>query len=331
MVTKLQKRQKVILWGILLVISIFFFINYGSLLSISFYGSEIRYVDSSICKSNQLIVSEPKNYMDYLKEYCIISETINSSLFNESMIIKAYEKFGFNQSVLHEGDNIFKSLLPGFLCITKEFNENEGIREKGLYVFSPINDDTELNVNSVFSNFGDVDFCPYAISDALDSNLIEQTNFIVHTKGYKVKYPDFSQMINRTNSYAFCSGNTIVFVTNISYERYLSKYTQCLNRDQPNLINESKIIEKTLCQASGGVFNLNSCICPSNSIGYKNNFGCDYLNQIPTYPPKETIKIDDSKNNFFKENGLLIFLGLIFISMIIFLFYILSGGIKKRR
>ncbi len=64
---------------------------------------------------------------------------------------------------------------------------------------------------------------------------------------------------------------------------------------------QQQVSDKVLCESSDGKWINEQCACPSNSVGFKEGFGCDYkssyYNQEPT----------DSKN----QNNQILIIGLI--------------------
>jgi len=69
-----------------------------------------------------------------------------------------------------------------------------------------------------------------------------------------------------------------------------------------------KISNQRLCESSEGEWIGNECVCPENSIGFKENFGCDYAQSFET-------------DNFTKNNFLIILLvaGIILLVLLIVL------------
>ncbi len=84
-----------------------------------------------------------------------------------------------------------------------------------------------------------------------------------------------------------------------------------------NLKQCTEILDQVLCESSDGEWIDDECVCPKNSIGFKENFGCDYA---------LSLKEDDSVRN----NNLLIILlvgGIILLILLI----ILATIIKNKR
>ena len=56
---------------------------------------------------------------------------------------------------------------------------------------------------------------------------------------------------------------------------------------------QQKVSDKVLCESSDGKWINEECQCPSNSVGFKEGFGCDYKSSYSNQEPTDSINSDN--------------------------------------
>ena len=85
---------------------------------------------------------------------------------------------------------------------------------------------------------------------------------------------------------------------------------------------QNTVSEKVLCESSDGNWIDNKCVCPENSIGFKDGFGCDYQTGFA--------QVSDSQDKSHNPFLIVLVIGIIFLIILIILIKILKSKNGKK-
>jgi len=85
---------------------------------------------------------------------------------------------------------------------------------------------------------------------------------------------------------------------------------------------QNTVSENVLCESSDGKWINNECVCPENSVGFKEGFGCDYQSGFA--------QVSDSQDNNFNPFLIILIIGIILLIVLIILIKIFKKKNEKK-